>query len=284
MTVPMWISENYSGAERDFTDWMRDIARREIFADLIAETKDSPQAAEQTNAIVEYWVMSRTKEISQTTERAFIFQLYHADKTGWYHYLPGELDTIEELLASLLDDTQEGTSKYYDMKFIVEVVMPLMKKAGAKPEDVWGLPNAKSKARVAVPVLREIMRRAPDGENLGKDDLEEMFNVVRGISDQSQSYDEFKDQMYQMRGKGRTSIPRLPMTKYYMPKNEQWLLIKSPSPRQTLAIEYALKALIERIDVADPWALVNEVANLLPKSAKIHSVSTDEIVRILEEV
>lgn len=267
MTYPRWAIESYDKAEEDFTAWLRE-AGREVYHELLDKTGDSKTARAQAEAVIEHWIMSRTKEIGSTAERAFVFQLYLADKLGWYHYLPGELDTIEELLATLVDELEEGTPRYYDLKFIVETIMPLLRKAGAKPEDVWGIPNAISKARAAVPVLRDIMRRTSDGCEVPKDDMDEILGIARQISNPEINNRAFREEMGKLRGREpRETLAPLTVTKYHMPGGEQWYLVKSPSALHSRAIEMGLKGVAPDVEVRDPWGLVKLVASLLPRSS-----------------
>jgi hypothetical protein len=279
---PKWAREDYEGVEEDFTEWLRQVARDTIFNELIEKTKGDEGALAQTNAMIEHWVMSRTKDLTQTTERAFVYQLFEADRTGWFHYLPGELDTIEELLASMLDDLEDESSKYYDYKFIVETLMPMLRQAGAKPEDVWGLTTSVSKARAAVPLLRELLHEIPENEQPPPETQEKILDVARKISDPSVTVRPFRDDIAQERGKKVQALQPIPIEKFFMPGGEQWYLIKAPSEAYARTIELGVRGITRQVDVKDAFALILQVAGLVRKPIKHNGNSPKEIEKLRE--
>jgi hypothetical protein len=264
MTYPKWVSESYKGAEEDFTDWIRTVAKETMFAEVLRLAKNDPGAEAQADAMVEHWVMSRTKELTKTTERAFVFQLFEADRKGWYHHLPGELDTIEELLGTMIDEMEESSSKYFDYKFIIDTVMPILRQVGAKPEDVWGLTTSVSKARAAVPVFRELLRTIPDDGPPSQETTEAILNIAQQISDPSVSFRPFKEEMKKQRGISTNVLSPIPVEKFFMPGDEQWFLIKAPASH-TRMVEIGLKGIASQIDVRDAWSLILTLAELIKK-------------------
>jgi len=278
---PKWVGENYQGCEKEFTDWMRQVARETIFKELIHQTKSDAGATSQTEAIIEHWIMGRTKELTQTTERAFVFQLYEADRKGWFRYLPGELDSIEELLATMVDELEEGTSKYYDFKFIIDTIMPILRKAGAKPEDVWGLSTSISKARAAVPVIRGLLKDIPEDGQPSKKTTDAILGIAQKISNPAITFRPFREEMGKMRGRTKSTLVPIQGEKFHMPNNEQWILIKAPSETYVRAIETGLKGVIPQFDVKDAFGLITQLTDLVKKPKRV--VKEQSIDEMLDE-
>lgn len=277
---PKWARENYEGVEEEFTAWLRQVARETVFDELVEKTEQDVSASAQASAMIEHWVMARTKELTQTTERAFVYQLFEADRKGWYHHLPGELDTIEELLATMFDAIEEETGKYYDYKFIVETLMPILRQAGAKPEDVWGLRYAISKARTAVPLLRELLSSIPENESPSPETGAKILEIARKISDPNITYRPFKEEVAKERGKAVQALDPIPVEKYFMPGGEQWLLIKAPSDSYARAVELGIRGITERIDVLDAFALIKQLARLVRKPIGSNGKHPEEMEKL----
>ena len=169
-SLPRWAAEDYKGDEQDFTNWLVDIIKLTLFGEeKLKELENDVEAMARIDAEAKHHAMSRTRAIKSKAERAFLYQVYHANETGWFRYLHAEMDTIEELLASIVDATEEGTAEAYDMAFLAKTAIPLLKSAGIDPDDVVGIPFMTAKAARIVPALRDIMRCDVCGVRIGHD-------------------------------------------------------------------------------------------------------------------
>jgi len=271
--VPRWAREDYQGSEQDFTEWLREVAEKTRFKDTIAMAKGSQPALARAKAELEFWVSTRTRKTKDVADRAFILQLYEANQNGWYHHLPGELDTLDEYLSMFFDEMTEGTTIWYDYRFLIQTVMPVLKQAGAKPEDIIGISHATSKARAAVPAMKHIMNAyAGDDGIVPPQAAQEVLEIAREISNPEVTVSKFKDDMKARRGiTPAKSLDPIPVKKYHMPKGETWLLFKAPNPAYVRAVEIALKGVTgDRVDVSDPKSFVYEAAGLLKKRVTVH--------------
>jgi len=71
-----------------------------------------------------------TAQLGECAERALTYQAIQMAENGFYHYLPGEPDTIEEHLHQLLDQADAGTTNAYRLKKLVTVILPYLKSHG----------------------------------------------------------------------------------------------------------------------------------------------------------
>jgi hypothetical protein len=267
--IPRWATEDYQGSERDFTAWLREVAEKTRFQDTIALAKGSKPALARAKAELEFWVSTRTRKAKDVADRAFILQLYEMNQNGWYHHLPGELDTLEEYLSLFFDEMTEGTTVWYDYKFLIETALPILKQVGATPEDIIGLSHATSKARAAVPAMRHIVKAYADDDGIvAPEAAEQVLGIARQVSDPDISVASFRTDMQQVTGKiiGTKALVPIPVQKFIMPGGETWLLFKAPSNAYVRAAEIGLKGVSgDRVDVRDPKSFVVEAAALLRK-------------------
>jgi hypothetical protein len=257
ISLPRWAREDYPGDEQDFTEWLKDGIRQSLLGGRLANFTDT-EVLERIDAQVNHTVMSKTKAIQSKTERAFLYQVYEANRTGWFRHLPAEMDTIEELLASIVDAaTQEGSmTEISNLTFLAKTAIPLLKENGVQPEDVWGIPFLTGKAAAIVPGLREIMRCPVCGSKGRHDGLvcqhghplrltdeqkEQAVELTRLVADDRTSAEDIRQKVAAMRGRVLKALtPINGGDIYILPGGEEWILLRSPSPVHTRAVEIAL--------------------------------------------
>lgn len=258
--IPKWLAEDYQGDEQDFTNWLVD-----MFMSTLNEKQRknlmNKQVYERINAEANYWAMDRTKRIQDKAQRAFLFQTVQADKTGWYHFLGNnlEFDTIEELLASLTDAAEEGSSEAYDLAFITKTVVPLIEQSGGKPSDIWSLPFQVHKTRMIVPALRNILQcpvcgtRSFNGTTcrnghpieMTKEKKETAISLT-ALVNQNTVDAEIKEKVSEIVGRKKYIAPKSvdEGEKYMLPGGKEMIVILCDYPEQTRAIEIALRGVV----------------------------------------
>ena len=259
-SLPRWAAEDYKGDEQDFTNWLVDVIKLTLFGEeKLKEYENDVAAMARMDAEAKHHAMSRTRAIKSKAERAFLYQLYNANETGWFRYLNAEMDTIEELLASIVDATEEGTAEAYDMAFLAKTAIPLLKSAGIDPDDVIGIPFMTAKAAKIVPALRDIMRCPVCGVrtdhsgtvchnghelSLNKEQKEAALELTRMVADKNVSTRDIQNKTREMRGKATGTPAPIDEADLYLLDGKDMLVIQSPSPGHTRAIEIALKNII----------------------------------------
>ena len=259
-SLPRWALEDYKGDEQDFTNWLVDVIKLTLFGEeKLKELENDVEAMARIDAEAKHHAMSRTRAIKSKAERAFIYQLYKANETGWFRHLGAEMDTIEELLASIVDATEEGTAEAYNMAFLAKTALPLLKSVGIEPEDVIGIPFMTSKAAAIVPALRDIMRcnicgaRAEhDGTvcrnghplSLDKERKEAAIELTRMVADENISFRDLASKVAKVRGKVTKTIDSINGGELYLLDGKDMLVIHSPSPAHTRAVEIALGTIV----------------------------------------
>ena len=259
-SLPRWALEDYKGDEQDFTNWLVDVIKVVLFGEeKLKELENDVEAMARLDAEAKHHAMSRTRAIKSKAERAFLYQVYKANETGWFRYLGAEMDTIEELLASIVDATEEGTAEAYNMAFLAKTAIPLLKSVGIEPEDVIGIPFMTSKAVAIVPALRDIMRcdkcgarSEHDGTicrnghqlSLDEEHKEAALELTRMVADEKTTVRDLRTKTAELRGRITKTIPPIDDADLYMLEGKDMLVIHSPSPEHTRAAEIALSGVV----------------------------------------
>jgi hypothetical protein len=260
MNVPRWAIEEYPGSEKDFSIWLEQqflnskliTSYNKAFDEKTGEILDE-ELYQRVRAQAKFETLQRTLQFRSTVERSQLWQLYEANKSGWFRLLPPEFDTIEELLASMVEGLEEGTSEYSDISFLVKHVIPMLAKSGMSVEDVLGIAINTSKARAAVPLLRQIVR-----ENI-PNEIEEMpekereiveiktvsllKEVVEKVIDSTVPVREFKQELRELRGK-QTETPKPIVANKYLLNNQIVYLIPADTNGQSRAVEISLRSIV----------------------------------------
>jgi len=270
--VPKWVMEDYPGAEQEFTAWYEEIAKRTEFRLMIQKAHGDRKAQGLVSAQLDAWVSVRTRMVKGVSDRALIHQLYKAHKNGTYHYIPGEPDTIQEYIAQIFGDLDEGSSEWYEYRAIVTRIMPALKQIGAKPEEVIGMATSTSKARASVAAFNHILNtQVSDDGVVTPQGAQEALNLVRQVSDPTVKVSAFRDEVKRVKGNIiPKSLEPIPAKKFHMPGGETWLLFKAPSNAYVRAAEIGLKGVTgNQVDVSDPKSFVYEAAGLLMKRVHV---------------
>jgi len=278
--LPKWAVQDYEGDERDFADWFKSHFLETFLRRFTEKQLKDPELLARIDAIANDFALSRTQKTRSKVERSFVYQVYMADKTGWYRLLPAEYDTLEELLSGVYDSAIEGTTEAYNIGYFIKTGVPLLKEAGATPNDLWGIPFLPGKAAAVVPGLREILRCSECGEKnapgstkclhghkmvVTPEQKEAAVALTRLVADKDISTNDIRATVAAMRGVvTKAPTPLRSGDVFQMPNGEEWILLKSPGQAQTRAIELALKGLVtDGLFFRDAWALIRELSKTL---------------------
>ena len=274
--LPKWCKEDYKGDEQDFAKWI-EAGIRNGLKDILPQIHGL-EAIARVDALINHIVASRVQAAKGKADRAFLWLINEAQENGWHHLLDGEFDTIEELLATILDETTKGTTEAYDIAFLTKTAVPLLKVAGAKAEDIFGIPLMTGKARAIVPALRDLMRCSECGARtehqgtlckhghelkLSEEAASAAIELARMVVDPKTSTDDIRDKVAGLRGRVIQAPERIDSGDLYIMRDEEWVLIRCTSTEQRRAVENALGKILKRgLVPRDLGVLANDVYEL----------------------
>jgi hypothetical protein len=250
-SVPEWALSNFNGDEQNFSEWMYRVLFWKDW-DGNEESLDHPEAVQRASALAKLGTLEKTFYMDSLVERAMGFQLYRAVKEGWQRWLPAEYSTVGELLSVMLEETPENTSKYRDLRYLIETVLPALERAGVDPEKLIAIPEQWSKARVSIPAIRTAV-----SEKEGEELADEIGDILDKIGDKTISVRDLRDQIRQKRYKSKGLEP-VQGGLVIGPMGDT-LIISNLPPHYVKAIQLALEGIVNE------WSAlgINEVSKLL---------------------
>jgi hypothetical protein len=219
---------------------------------MVSEVLDK-EGAYRLMARVRARAMERTDELEGLMLRSRAYQMWKAQKEGWYHFLPGEYDTLREFIYSIADDESTSKSARSDLVFMADTLLPALESMGIKAEQVISLPANFSKARSAVPYLRDAL------DNQTGDQLTEtVHEILKDIGDDKISWREYRDKLGS-RGHDLESI----WGDVYIFPDYNMLVIRSKDEIFQRYIERRTRGVIEFRGPKDPIELLKEITDQL---------------------
>jgi len=99
------------------------------------------------------YLMNEWKDLG---ERTTLFALNDAQITGWHTSSRYNYQTLEELLASILED-QKSTVAISNWTFLIRELLPAAVRYGIDPDLLYGASTQHKKLRALVPAARAIL-------------------------------------------------------------------------------------------------------------------------------
>ena len=235
-TVPEWAIKNFEGDEKDFSEWIYQVL---FWKDWNGkeEALDSTEAVQRANALAKLGTLEKTFYMDGMVERAMGYQLYRAVKEGWQRWLPAEYNTVGELLSVMLEETPENTSKFRDLRYLIETVLPALERAGVDPEKLIAIPEQWSKARVSIPAIRQALDEKQDEEL-----ADEIADILEKIADKNISVRDLRDLIRQKRYKTK-GLEAVEGGLVIGPMGDM-LVIPNLPPHYVKAIQIALEGIV----------------------------------------
>lgn len=230
--------EEYEGAERDFACFL--IQR--YFNKRIAEWESrlTPQL-EQRILIESKWftLNNLNTQLPMLIERTNLYMLIEADQTGWYRQL--EYDDLQDLLSSMMDDTDPKSSERYDWQFIVEKLVPAARAFGIDPSKMANAAHQVAKIRACVPVARTILEKHDNGELSNKQARADLKWVIENIADPTVKLPALKPELDRYRGIVPDSEVAIEGHIYMTGDRSAVMMITLNSPLELRVVEQRLK-------------------------------------------
>lgn len=257
------VLEDYPGAERDFAlglvqgyffQYKRLLGEDSVRVDLL----EKALRYSKFNA-----VRRITTEFHDLVDRTVTFLLDEAERTRWFSNDDFGHDSLEELLASIVDAQEEGTSSYYDWSFIASKVLPLARSMNIDLSTIMSASLQTRKLRSFVPAARVTLRQLEEGL-IDEDQAKEAFTWGFGIvADSKISNSNAVEQFNVYRGKTVTILDPVITYKVFLPGGYEWLIVAAKSNSEVRAAEMALGKLVD-IHLMD----LGELASLLTRKIR----------------
>jgi len=144
------------------TDFVRNIVKNKAEEEYVVEEKDKDAVA-KLNGLIDFTTLGRLSALSDKADRGMAYHLAKIVANDAHHYMPGEYESLSEMLADALDDVEEGSSKYYDLTFVSDKLVPFMFKHNIPGMAVLWAKGYQKKVRTCVPLLRKLFKdNSPD--------------------------------------------------------------------------------------------------------------------------
>lgn len=188
-------------------------------------------------AHAKWFATKRTLELPDVIQETTVHLLQDASKTGWHHTV-GENDSIGELLASMLDSTPENTSTFYDLQFLIDTLIPLMRNLDFTETKIGVATMAVQKMRVMIPAARKLLKDHKEGNTTDTKLKKELTWLVDLALDNTKAREQKKKMFDKYRGK--QIIEELDGYVYMLEKNRSLLVVEVTDDEQNM-IEMALR-------------------------------------------
>jgi hypothetical protein len=182
-----------------------------------------------------------TTQFHDIIDRSTFYMLTEAEQTGWYRSDWFGHDELQELLASIYEATEEGTSPWYDWRFIVEQLVPAAEKFGIPPGDLMSASCQIRKIRGMVPEARNLLERHAN-EAITDEDAEAGLRFMLNLAkDPKVSISQMRDKVNVWQGRSIERPDPIESKKFMVPGGNTWFIIETNSAIEERMIEQALR-------------------------------------------
>jgi len=181
-------------------------------------------------------------ELQTLIERTTVFILDDARKTGWYQNM--EYDTLQELLASIYDETKHESSTFYDFRFITEKLLPAAKELKIPVGTLIGASQQMRKLRKSVPACRIILEKLEDGSYNPQEAAHELNHFLSQVASRTVTTKEFSNEVDKWQGKQINTPDPFEGYFYIVPGKRTWMMVEVLTDVEQRAVEMATKGLI----------------------------------------
>lgn len=208
------------------------------------EDKIPVQLKLQALVYAKYYATNKAShELDQVVHAAMIHLLDDANKTGWYKYLAeegsGEYDTLEELLANMVDASEEQSPKWYNGKFLAQELFPMARSLGIDPDSILVTAQQTKKVSVLVPAARMLLEQHAKGTINTKKVKEDMTWMLSMAANVKIPFSQLDSEMKRYRGIITSEDPIA--GSIYMVEKDRILLVVEANYRDKKMIEMALR-------------------------------------------
>lgn len=182
-----------------------------------------------------------TTQFHDIIDRSTFYMLTEAEQTGWYRSDWFGHDELQELLASIYDATEEGSSTWYDWRFIVEQLVPACERFGIPPGDLMSASCQIRKIRSMVKDARTILERHANKvitDEEAEAGLKFMLDLAK---DPKVSISRMREAVDKWQGRSIDRPEAIDSKKFMIPGGNTWYIIETTSAVEERMIEQALR-------------------------------------------
>lgn len=203
-----------------------------------------------------------TTQFHDIIDRSTFYMLTEAEQTGWYRSDWFGHDDLQELLASIYDAAEEGSSSWYDWRFIVEQLVPACNRFGIPPGDLMSASCQIRKIRSMVKDARTILERHANKvitDEEAEAGLKFMLDLAK---DPKISISKMREAVDRWQGRSIERPEPIEAHKFMIPGGNTWFVIETNSAIEETMVEQALR---NRVDFkfAQLGVIVDKVRDLV---------------------
>jgi hypothetical protein len=257
---PRFLVESYTGMEHDVEPWLYSYYFWRFWDGKEDSLKDVAMRA-RSSADSRFKVLNQTNALKGASEKSVIYQLYEAQRTGWYRFV-NEMEDVRELIEAMYEQAKaqdEDGGERYELEFILKTLLPTLESLGVPKELIVGIPTNISKARASVSTLRQMIQVN------GPDMKDNMLQVLKDIPNPDITVRQFRELNKERLGREKAPPP-VPASVYLVPGVE--MIVIESDRTHTQAIEMATRGMVTGYEVRDGAALLRDLAQrIMPRAA-----------------
>jgi hypothetical protein len=182
-----------------------------------------------------------TTQFHDIIDRSTFYMLTEAEQTGWYRSDWFGHDELKELLASIYDATEHGSSTWYDWRFIVEQLVPAAERFGIPPGDLMSASVQIRKIRSIVPDARNLLERHAN-DVVSDEEAEAGLRFMLDLAkDPKISNSLLREKIAKWQGRSFNRPDPINSHKFMIPSGHTWFIIETSSAVEESMIEQALR-------------------------------------------
>ena len=262
---PKWAKERYPGQEKDFLAWITLAQLESPMLHAIAQGLEGENFVAQIVALAKQQAIEILSGFPDLSEGALMAAIETGLRERWFEDLPVPLANMEEVFMNIAEGYGENTTSYYDFLFVAQTVIPAMDQLDMDSEILWRLPQARSKLRAAVPLLKESIpgthvraaeKFTPERQKLVKD-------ILETVADPNVAIRDFRDKVKQKRGvEIKRPIPP-ESEEFALGDGKTWFLIQCETPAQTQLAKRHVEKVSGDIRLGDILSLAKRLSEML---------------------
>jgi hypothetical protein len=253
------IMEHKQGNEQVFAIWMVQL----YYSNMLEALGEDATPYNKKRALdhAKFFTLQRLPDLKSMTEASFYFLLDEANKTGWFHEDHIGYDSLDELIANIVDSESMSKGEVSNWNFIANEMIPMAKHFGVTPDKLFSASCQIKKLRGSVPVCRQIKYELEMGDKTEAQAGKEFKAVIEWLADPKVTYTQFEI----LAGKQDPPEAKRAVSMYEVsiPGGTTWIVIPVETETDQRIIERMLRNRMVKKPRALPW-LLEKINKILP--------------------
>jgi hypothetical protein len=204
------------------------------------------------------WLIREGKPL---IDRSMSFMVEEAKRTGWYKSDHFSYSDVEDLIASLVDETEDGSADRWAWTTFANKIIPAARSAGIEPGLLAASATGIKKVRHCLaPAWNELSDRMKTGAISVDEGKSTMDWLLQLSADPKITYTVMQKEVNNWRGKTVKAPEAIPGFEVLLGNQETWFLIKTQSGVNTKRVEQALRKIsdLEIVGLKTMLRILNE--------------------------